>query len=565
MFANFAPNEVVCTKMIKSLQIKNYAIIESLEVNFSEGLTIITGETGAGKSILLGALGLIMGNRADTKSLYNEEEKCVVEAQFDIKSYDLKTFFQDNDIEYDDDTVIRREITPSGKSRAFINDSPVNLNVLQQLSGALLDLHQQFDTLDIHNVSFQLRMIDALADNKRLVAGYEEEYRQYIADKRRLENLIHRNEASAKEVEFLQFQLEEFNKAELVEGEQERLEQEIAVLSNAEEIKRTMSAAFQYLSENEQSLVSQMEELSIRLHQVSKYEQRMQRLSERYDGLVEELKDIASEFEEIAEQTEYDPERILEIQARLDLIYRLQNKHRVASVKELIAIQENLQQQLGDFGDLSTEIETLRKRIAEQEAHLLEVAQMLSERRQLVVPDFENKVKEMLTQLSMEHAVLKVDMRKLEAIGPTGLDELNFLFAANKGSRLQMIKDVASGGELARLTLVTKSLVASAIPLPTLIFDEIDVGVSGDVALRMGNILRKLSNQHQVVTITHSPQVASKADAHYFAYKVEKEERVVTKVKALSKDERIRAIATMLSQNPPSEAAIENARQLIEA
>jgi DNA repair protein RecN (Recombination protein N) len=550
--------------MIKSLHIRNYAIIESLEINFSEGLTIITGETGAGKSILLGALGLIMGNRADTKSLYNEAEKCVVEARFDIRSYQLQAFFTDNDIEYDEETIIRREIAPSGKSRAFINDSPVNLNVLQQLSSALIDLHQQFDTLDIHNVSFQLRMIDALADNKRLAAGYEEEYRQYIADKRRLDNLIHRNEASAKEVEFLQFQLEEFNKAELVDGEQERSEQELSVLANAEEIKRTMSAAFQYLSESEQSLVSQMEELGIMLHQIGKYDGKLAALSEKYDGLTEELKDIAGEFETIAEQTEYDPERIIEIQARLDLIYRLENKHRVGTVKELLDIQANLQAQLGEFGDLSTEIETLRKRIAEQEKHLYQVANMLSERRHLVVPDFEDKVKAMLSQLSMEHAVLKVDCKKNDTLGPTGLDELNFLFTANKGGRLQMIKDVASGGELARLTLVTKSLVASAIPLPTLIFDEIDVGVSGDVALRMGNILRQLSNQHQVVTITHSPQVASKADAHYFAYKVEKEDRVITKVKALSRDERIRAIATMLSQNPPSEAAIENARQLME-
>ncbi len=550
--------------MIKSLHIRNYAIIESLEINFSEGLTIITGETGAGKSILLGALGLIMGNRADTKSLYNEAEKCVVEARFDVRSYQLQAFFTDNDIEYDEETIIRREIAPSGKSRAFINDSPVNLNVLQQLSSALIDLHQQFDTLDIHNVSFQLRMIDALADNKRLAAGYEEEYRQYIADKRRLDNLIHRNEASAKEVEFLQFQLEEFNKAELVDGEQERLEQELSVLANAEEIKRTMNAAFQYLSESEQSLVSQMEELGIMLHQIGKYDGKLAALSEKYDGLTEELKDIAGEFETIAEQTEYDPERITEIQARLDLIYRLENKHRVGTVKELLDIQANLQAQLGEFGDLSTEIETLRKRIAEQETHLYQVANMLSERRHLVVPDFEDKVKAMLSQLSMEHAVLKVDCKKNDTLGPTGLDELNFLFTANKGGRLQMIKDVASGGELARLTLVTKSLVASAIPLPTLIFDEIDVGVSGDVALRMGNILRQLSNQHQVVTITHSPQVASKADAHYFAYKVEKEDRVITKVKALSRDERIRAIATMLSQNPPSEAAIENARQLME-
>ncbi len=550
--------------MIKSLHIRNYAIIESLEINFSEGLTIITGETGAGKSILLGALGLIMGNRADTKSLYNEAEKCVVEARFDVRSYQLQAFFTDNDIEYDEETIIRREIAPSGKSRAFINDSPVNLNVLQQLSSALIDLHQQFDTLDIHNVSFQLRMIDALADNKRLAAGYEEEYRQYIADKRRLDNLINRNEASAKEVEFLQFQLEEFNKAELVDGEQERSEQELSVLANAEEIKRTMNAAFQYLSESEQSLVSQMEELGIMLHQIGKYDGKLAALSEKYDGLTEELKDIAGEFETIAEQTEYDPERITEIQARLDLIYRLENKHRVGTVKELLDIQANLQAQLGEFGDLSTEIETLRKRIAEQETHLYQVANMLSERRHLVVPDFEDKVKAMLSQLSMEHAVLKVDCKKNDTLGPTGLDELNFLFTANKGGRLQMIKDVASGGELARLTLVTKSLVASAIPLPTLIFDEIDVGVSGDVALRMGNILRQLSNQHQVVTITHSPQVASKADAHYFAYKVEKEDRVITKVKALSRDERIRAIATMLSQNPPSEAAIENARQLME-
>ncbi len=550
--------------MIKSLHIRNYAIIESLEINFSEGLTIITGETGAGKSILLGALGLIMGNRADTKSLYNEAEKCVVEARFDVRSYQLQAFFTDNDIEYDEETIIRREIAPSGKSRAFINDSPVNLNVLQQLSSALIDLHQQFDTLDIHNVSFQLRMIDALADNKRLAAGYEEEYRQYSIDKRRLDNLINRNEASAKEVEFLQFQLEEFNKAELMDGEQERSEQELSVLANAEEIKRTMNAAFQYLSESEQSLVSQMEELGIMLHQIGKYDGKLAALSEKYDGLTEELKDIAGEFETIAEQTEYDPERITEIQARLDLIYRLENKHRVGTVRELLDIQENLQAQLGEFGDLSTEIETLRKRIAEQETHLYQVANMLSERRHLVVPDFEDKVKAMLSQLSMEHAVLKVDCKKNDTLGPTGMDELNFLFTANKGGRLQMIKDVASGGELARLTLVTKSLVASAIPLPTLIFDEIDVGVSGDVALRMGNILRQLSNQHQVVTITHSPQVASKADAHYFAYKVEKEDRVITKVKALSRDERIRAIATMLSQNPPSEAAIENARQLME-
>lgn len=551
--------------MIKSLHIKNYAIIESVEIEFSKGLTIVTGETGAGKSILLGALNLILGNRADLKVLYNEQEKCVVEAQFDVRSYDLNVFFQDHEIDYDDETVIRREILPSGKSRAFINDTPVNLNVLQQLSSALLDLHQQFDTLDIHNVSFQLRMIDALADNKRLVAAYEAEFRQYQADKRRLSSLIERNEASAKEVDFLQFQLEEFNKAELVENEQDRLEKELSVLSHAEEIKRTMSAAYQYLAENEQSLVSQMEELGVMLHQIGKYDPKLANLSEKYDALAEELKDLADEFETISEQTEYDPQRILEIQARLDLIYRLQNKHKVTSVKELLDIQSNLQQQLGAFGDLSTDIETLRTRTAEQEKHLWEVAQTLSERRVLVIENFENKVKEMLQQLAMESAVMKVELHKTDVLGPSGMDNIAFLFAANKGSRLQQIKDVASGGELSRLTLITKSLVASAIPLPTLVFDEIDSGISGDVALRMGNILRRLSNHHQVVTITHSPQVASKADVHYFVYKAERNDRTITSVRLLDREDRIRSIATMLSQNPPSEAAIENARQLIEA
>jgi len=549
--------------MIKSLHIKNYAIIEQLEINFSKGLTILTGETGAGKSIILGALGLVMGNRADTKSLYDESKKCSVEAVFNISAYDLRVFFQDNEIEYDDETVIRREISPSGKSRAFINDTPVNLNILQQLSGALLDLHQQFDTLDIHNVSFQLRMIDALADNKRLASGYEEEFRQYNADQKRLANLIERNEASAKEVDFLQFQLQEFEEAELVEGEQERLEEELAVLTNAEEIKRTLSEAFQFLSESEQSVINQLEEVGVTLHQVSKFEKRLGQMSERFAGIIEELKDMAGEFEAVADETEYDPERITEVQARLDLIYNLQSKHKVSTVAELLEIQENIQKQLGEFGDLSSEIESLRTGIAEQEVHLREVAGMLSERRHLVVEEFENKVKTMLAQLSMQHAVLKVDIQKMEALGPTGIDDVNFLFAANKGSRLQLIKDVASGGELSRLTLVTKSLVASAIPLPTLVFDEIDAGVSGDVALRMGNILRELSNQHQVVTITHSPQVASKADAHYFIYKKEKEDRVVTKVKELDLDARIHSIATMLSQNPPSDAAIANARQLI--
>lgn len=549
--------------MIKHLQVKNYALIESLRIDFSKGLTIITGETGAGKSILLGALGLIMGNRADTKTLYDDEEKCVIEGFFDISPYDLKAFFKANDLDYDRELIIRRELLPSGKSRAFVNDTPVNLKVLQQLSSSLVDLHQQFDTLDIHNVSFQLRMLDALAGNKQLLADYQEQYRAYQADRRILNDLRERNQNAAKEIDFINFQLEEFRNAELVAGEQEALEEELAVLTNAEEIKQTLGAVYQHLSESEQSVVGQLQEMGHSLGQVKRYDSRLANLYERYDSILLELEDLAQEIERIAEDTEYDPERITEIQTRLDLIYRLENKHGVNTVEELIEIQNALQGQLDAFSDLSGEIDSLERDIIEQEKQLREKAAELTRQRQRVVPGFEEKVKDLLAQLAMEHAQLKVEIKAMPQLGPTGLDEVQYLFAANKGSRLQLIKDVASGGELSRLTLVTKSLVASAIPLPTLIFDEIDTGVSGDVALKMGNILRQLSNQHQVVSITHSPQIASKADSHYFVYKNVREERTVTEVMHLSGEERVRAIATMLSQSPPSPSAIENAKELL--
>jgi DNA repair protein RecN (Recombination protein N) len=549
--------------MIRHLQVKNYALIESLRIDFSEGLTIITGETGAGKSILLGALGLIMGNRADTKTLYDEDEKCVIEGFFDIGAYDLKAFFKANDLDYDRELIIRRELLPSGKSRAFVNDTPVNLKVLQQLSSSLVDLHQQFDSLDIHNVSFQLRMLDALAGNKQVLADYRERYRAYQADRRILSDLKTRNQNAAKEIDFINFQLEEFQNAELKAGEQDALEEELAVLTNAEEIKQTLGAVYQHLNESEQSIVGQLQEMGHSLGQIKRFDSRLTQLYERYDSILLELDDLAQEIERIAEDTEYNPERIVEIQTRLDLVYRLENKHGVATVEELIDIRNELQSQLDAFSDLSGEIESLERDIEEQEKQLKEIAAELTRQRQRVVPGFEERVKELLAQLAMEHAQLKVEIRPLSELGPTGLDEIQYLFAANKGSRLQLIKDVASGGELSRLTLVTKSLVASAIPLPTLIFDEIDTGVSGDIALKMGNILRQLSNQHQVVSITHSPQIASKADSHYFVYKIVREERTVTEIMHLSGEERVRAIATMLSQSPPSPSAIENAKELL--
>ena len=493
--------------MIQRLLIKNYAIIEELEINFSKGLTIITGETGAGKSILLGALGLIMGKRADTKSLYNENTKCVVEGHFDIEKYNLKAFFDTHDIDFDNELVVRREITPSGKTRSFVNDTPVNLKILNQL--------------------------------------------------------IEQNANSGREVDFIQFQLEEFNKVALVPDEQEKLEKEQATLTNSEDIKRILSSSFRALSEDDQSVISQLNTLSSSLSDVRDLHPNLQSLAERLDSTIFELQDIANECEGIADQTEHDGQRIIEIQERLDSIYRLQRKHNAKDVEALLVILNGLQEKLDSFSDLSADIENLENAISQHEVKLKSLAKDLSKRRHRVTKGFESKIHKMLHQLSMEHARLEVKIVELEQLNSTGMDEVNFLFAANKGGRMMPIKDVASGGELSRLTLCSKSLVASAIPLPTLIFDEIDTGISGDVALKMGDILRQLSNQHQVVSITHSPQIASKADTHYFVYKKIKENRTATGVRKLNQDERVRAIATMLSSNPPTESAMENARDLL--
>ena len=343
------------------------------------------------------------------------------------------------------------------------------------------------------------------------------------------------------------------------------MEAEIGTLQNSEDIKRTLGAATQRLTESEQAIVGQLNELSNSLDSIKQYNPKVEVLHQRFESTIFELQDISSELETIGDATEYNPERIQEVQERLDLIYKLQKKHNVVDIAQLIEIQENLQNQLDSFGDLTAQIEQLEHDINQQEKHLYELAKDLSGKRQSVIKGFESKVHTMLAQLSMENARLKVDIQTLDTLHSTGIDEVNYLFAANKGGRLQAIKDVASGGEISRLTLCTKSLVASAIPLPTLIFDEIDTGISGDVALKMGNILRQLSDHHQVVSITHSPQIASKADTHYYVYKKDLAERTITKVKALSTDERIRAIATMLSSNPPSDSAMENARELVES
>ncbi|MEM0994531.1 MAG: DNA repair protein RecN [Bacteroidota bacterium] len=550
--------------MIKWLKIKNFAIIEELELNFSEGLTIITGETGAGKSILLGALGLLMGRRMDTKSLHDDSKKCVIEGAFDISKHDLKDIFEKHDIDYEAELLIRRELTPSGKSRAFANDTPTNLKVLQELSSYLLDLHQQFDTQDLHTTDFQIQMLDALADNKKILKAYRQEFKAYQQNKKILRDLLERQQRELQESDFLTFQLNELVEADLEAEEQEKLEEEAERLTHAEDIKRNLNGVFQHLSEAEQSVIGQLQTLGLNLASVSDFDPKIKALKTRFDSLVFELEDLTKEFEGIAEDTEYDGERLQAVNERLDLIYRLQKKHQVQTVGELIDIQTNLEEKQSSFSNLEESISSLETEIAQQEKGLFQQAQKISGRRQKIAPKFQQKVEKMLHDLSMQYAQMHIQFETSEDLLPLGIDQVEYLFAANKGSKLQPIRAVASGGEQSRLALATKSLVASAIPLPTMIFDEIDTGISGHVALKMGEILRELSNEHQVVSITHSPQVASKANTHYYIYKKIKNDRTITRVKQLTAEEKVRAIAVMLSSNPPSESAMQNARELLE-
>ncbi len=549
--------------MLKKLTVHNYAIIKEVELDFHQGLSIITGETGAGKSIIMGALGLIMGNRADTKTLFNPEKKCIIEGVFLLSGKNFQPFFLENDIDWEEETIIRREITPSGKSRAFINDTPVNLRVLKRLTSLLVDLHQQFDNLDIHHVSFQLKVLDALADNSELLEQYREIYARYAKDKKELERLRKANADAVQEFDFLQFQLDEFDRAELQEGEQEGLEEEIKRLTHAEDIKTTLGGLALEIRESETNLSDRLRELTNALNPIEKFHQDIPNLKQKLESLTFDLEDLGDQMENIAETTEYNPERILEVRGRLDTVYHLQNKYQVGSVEDLLRIQAELTARMDDISDLSGKIEVLEQAIAKTEGKLLKQSEVLGKRRRKVIPAFERKIAESLSHLSMPHARLSVQAEYSDTLLPTGKDEIEFLFSANKGGRPESIKDVASGGELSRLTLCIKSLIAGALAMPTMIFDEIDTGISGDVALKMGYILAKLSGQHQVISITHTPQIAIRADRHFFVYKSDDGQRTTTKVKVLEQKERIVEIATMLSGAPPSSSAIENARELL--
>lgn len=551
--------------MIRSLSIHNYAIIDDLELNFSESLNIITGETGAGKSILLGALGLIRGQRAETKVLFDESKKCIVEACFDISAYNLQAFFEEQELEYQEQTLIRREILSSGKSRAFINDGLTTLSVLKLLSTQLLSVHGQFDTLDIQGTEKQLAIVDALAQNKEVLAEYKQNYHKYEKQKKELSALRSQEKKGDQDTDFWNFQLNELQELELENPkEQEELEQELKQLSSAEDIQRILGQAAAALLDDEQAITTLLLDLRQKIDSISDCHGKLPKLNERFEGLIYELEELAAEFQDIAEDTEHDGERLQEIENRLNTIYRLQKKHNVSSIEELINIQKELEQKLGGLEDLSERIAKLEAALDKQADMLWKLGAKLHKLRQAIVPSLQSDIQVLLAQLSMPHARLVVEIEAEAGLYPHGTDNLRFLFSANKGGRLEEIKSVASGGELSRLALCIQSLVADAITLPSLIFDEIDTGVSGEVAYQMGYILKKLSEQHQVISITHSPQIAARADLHFFVHKLIRADRTISAVRVLEEEEdRVNELAKMLSGNPPSASAKDNARELL--
>ncbi len=549
--------------MLKKLEIQNYAIIDKLQLDLSEHLSIITGETGAGKSILLGALGLIMGKRADTKVLYDDAIKCFVEATFSVATYQLKEWFDEEELDYLDEVVIRREISPQGKSRAFINDTPVTLDVLEGLAKQLIDIHQQFDTLDIQKPDYQIKIVDVLAGNKDILTDYYQKYKEYKKGQKTLFDLEEKNKNAVQECEFLNFQMEEFLSAQLKEGEQEELENSLEKLTSAEDIKKYTSMMAHGLEEDENAITGQLQSLLNHFGTIARLSEEFQGIYDRVIAAKEELTDVAREVSIVADKTEYDPEAIAETQARLDLLYRLQKKHHVLTVEDLLKIQLDIQAKLDGFTDISNEIEQLKSFIQKLENDLVTIGKQITKNRKSITEKFEQNIQALLTELSMPHAKIKVQISPLNTATPTGFDDVSLVFAPNKGSQFHPLKDTASGGEMSRLALCIKSLLAEAMTLPTLIFDEIDSGVSGEVSMKMGEILGKLSQNHQVISITHSPQIASKAVKHYWVYKNDTAARTVTAIKELSQEERIDELAKMLSGNPPTSAAIANAKELL--
>lgn len=548
--------------MLINLIIKNYALIKHLEMTPSHQLNIITGETGAGKSIMLGAIGLLLGRRADTKSLFNEDEKCVIEGNFNISSYQLQPVFLEEDLDYEPITIIRREISPSGKSRAFINDTPVTLETLKRIGVYLMDIHSQHDTLLLESNNYQLSVIDSFAQNKNLVENYKSSFQHYVKSKRNYEHLLKGAEDLKNEADYHQFLWEELSAANLQEGEQEEIEEELKKLENAEEIKLKLNEVLQSISQSEYSVQSSLYTAGNALDHIAEYSGNYAILKERLESCLIEIKDINEEVEREEQNVEYDPEKIEYLNDRLSLIYKLEQKHRLATVGDLIKLYKDLEEKTQKIQNVDVELETLKNQLEDAKVEMLHHGEMLSKSRQAVFKTIKNELVELLKELGMPDASIDINIKKIDPI-PSGLDAVDLLFSANKGVKPQELKNVASGGEFSRLMFCVKYIIADKTALPTIIFDEIDTGVSGSIAIKMVNMMKKMALAHQVIAISHLPQIAAKGDTHYFVYKDNTSDKTSSKIKQLTGNERVEAIAMMLGGDKPSPVAFQNARELM--
>ena len=549
--------------MLLALSIKNYALIEHLEVDFSNQFSIITGETGAGKSILLGALGLVLGNRADLSSLKDDQQKCVIEAQFQLSKYQLKTVFESNDLDYDDNTIIRREILPTGKSRAFVNDSPVNLQQLQELATYLIDIHSQNETRALVNEAYQIEVLDLVAQNEAFLKQYQNELKQYKSLQKQYNQLVSDKDLLVKEQEYNRFLLEELLQASLTPGEQELLEEELEKLSNVEFIKENLDKILAVSNEEQIGLLSLLNETKQAFGKIQGFSTNFKDLSERINSIGIEFQDVLDETFRETDKIVNDPERLEWVQNKLQAIYNLQKKHQVTSVDDLLIIQNQLDEKVVLVDELDTTIQKLEQEIASQLEKVKDIANLISDQRKKVAPKLTAEMEVILTQLGMPDAQLVFGIQKVNSFLATGNDLITLQFSANKGMPLGTLKKVASGGEMSRIMLALKAVLANYSNLPTIIFDEIDTGVSGEIAIKMGEIMKAMSQRLQVFAITHLPQIAAKGNQHYKVFKFNQGETTISELKQLSENERIIEIAEMLSGKAITDSAIVHAKALL--
>lgn len=549
--------------MLKQLSIKNYALIKESTIAFPKGFTVITGETGAGKSILLGALGLVLGNRAETDALYDKTKKCIVEGVFDISEYQLNAFFAENDIDFEKETNIRREISSEGKSRAFINDTPVNLSVLKSLSEKLIDVHSQHETLLINQSSFQFKIVDSFANTKTELVQFHEAFVEYTKNKKQLNELKEKETQLKKELDYIQFQFKELDELSPVDEELAQLETDSETLENAESIKANLHVIFEALNGDNESAVTKINSLKSIASQLTKYGDKYEELNKRINAAIAELKDIAEESADLNDKVIFDPEKLGIVNDRIDAYNKQLKKHGANSEAELLKLKEEFEEKINTIENFDEEVARLEKQLNTSLKKTTDLAKAISKKRKEALPNIEKGIKEMLEQLSMPNAIFKIELNEKTELDTNGLNTLKFLFSANKGNDFKELHKVASGGELSRLMLCVKAMVAKLTSLPAIIFDEIDTGVSGDVADKIGIILKAMGTDMQVISITHLPQIASKGDNHLFVYKDDSSDKTISKIKTISAEERVNEIAKMLSSGKPGEAALNNARELL--